>query len=139
MFSAKDLLASHQQAEDQQRAHQLYLALEKRRDKRKQADLDAGRLVRIRLDGDGEEPNVLLVPARVAAYVCQLLGPPQPTARHGVRYTFTTQGRLNAAYYPEQRAYLAIQALLAHARASVRREQRRQRSHPTFQPYPYAA
>lgn len=134
MLSAKDLLASHQQAEAQQRAHQQYIAREKRRDARKQADLDAGRLVRIRIDGDGEEPETALFPARVAAFICQVLGDPQPTARDGVRFTFSTQGRMNAAYYPEQRAYRAMLALLAHARASVRREQRRYRACPATKP-----
>ena len=134
MLSAKDLLASHQQAEDQLRAHQLYLALEKRRDKRKQADLDAGRLVRIRIDQKGEEPETGLYPARVAAFVCRVLGDSQPTARDGVRFTLTTQGRLNAAYYPEQRAYQAILALLAHARSVVRRQQRRYLACPATKP-----
>jgi hypothetical protein len=139
MFSAKDLLTTYHQAEQRQRAEQQYLALEKRRDKRKQADLDAGRLVRIRIDQDGEEPNVLLIPARVAAFVCRVLGAPAATRRDAVRFTFTTQGRLNAAYYPEREAYLATRALIAHARASVKKEQRRQRTHPTFQPHPHAA
>jgi len=139
MLSAKDLLTTHHQAEQRQRAEQNYIALEKRRDKRKQADLDAGRLVRIRIDQDGEEPNVLLIPARVAAFICRVLGDSQPTARNGVRFTLTTQGRLSAAYYPEQRAYLATRALIAHARAVVKKEQRRQRTHPTFQPRPHAA
>jgi len=134
MLSAKDLLASHQQAEADQRAHQQYIALEKRRDKRKQADLDAGRLVRVRIDGDGEEPNVVLVPARVAAFVCRALGDSQPTARDGVRFTLTTQGRMNAAYYPEQRACQAMLALLAHARAVTKKEQRRYRACPATKP-----
>lgn len=127
MLSAKDLLTTYHQAEQSQRAEQQYIALEKRRDKRKQADLDAGRLVRIRIDQDGEEPNVALFPARVAAYACRVLGEPQPTARNGVRFTFTTMGRLHAAYYPEREAYLATRALIAHARAVVKKERRRRR------------
>lgn len=134
MLSAKDLLTTYHQAEQSQRAEQQYISLQKRRDKRKQADLDAGRLVRIRIDQDGEEPNTGLYPARVAAYACQVLGESQATARNTVRFTLTTQGRLHAAYYPEQRAYLATMALIAHARAVVKKEQRRQRTHPTFQP-----
>lgn len=139
MLSAKDLLTTYHQAEQRQRAEQQYLALEKRRDKRKQADLDAGRLVRIRIDQDGEEPNVLLVPARVAAFVCRVLGEPTATRRDAVRFTLTTQGRQSAAYYPMREAYLATRALIAHARAVVKQEQRRQRTHPTFQPHPHAA
>ena len=134
MRSAKDLLAAHQHADAQQRAHQQYLALEKRRDKRKQADLDAGRLVRIRIDQKGEESETGLYPARVAAFICQVLGNSQPTARDAVRFTLTTQGRLNAAYYPEQRAYRAILALLAHARAVTKKEQRRYRACPATKP-----
>lgn len=134
MLSAKDLLTAHHQAEQRQRAEQQYLALEKRRDQRKQADLDAGRLVRIRIDGDGEEPNVLLVPARVAAFVCRVLGEPTATRRNATRFTLTTQGRQSAAYYPEREAYLATRALIAHARAVVKKERRRQRTRPTFQP-----
>ncbi len=134
MLSAKDLLASHQHAEDQQRAHQQYIALEKRRDKRKQADLDAGRLVRIRTEHPGEEPIVALYPARVAAYACRLLGTAQSTARGGVRVVLTTQGRMNAAYYPESQVDLAILALLAHARADARRQQRRYRACPATKP-----
>lgn len=134
MLSAKDLLDSHQQAEAQQRAHQLYLALEKRRDKRKQADLDAGRLVRIRLEHPGEEPIVALYPARVAAYACQLLGTAQRTARGGTRVVLTTQGRMNAAYYPQAQVDLAVLALLAHARADARRQQRRYRACPATKP-----
>ncbi|TVT40653.1 hypothetical protein FNT36_14385 [Hymenobacter setariae] len=125
MLSAKDLLTTYHQAEHQQRAEQQYLALEKRRDRRKQADLDAGRLVRICIDQDGEEPNTGLFPARVAAFVCRVLGDAQPTARDCVRFTLTTQGRLHAAYYPERRAYQAILALLAHARAVTKVERRR--------------
>ncbi|MBJ6141781.1 hypothetical protein [Hymenobacter sp. BT559] len=134
MLSAKDLLTSHYQAEHQQRAEQQRLALEKRRDTRKQADLDAGRLVRIRIDQDGEEPNTGLFPARVAAFVCRVLGDAQPTARNGVRFTLTTQGRMNAAYYHERRAYQAILALLAHARAVTKAERRRRRALPATQP-----
>jgi hypothetical protein len=134
MLSAKDLLASYQQADAQQRAHQLYLALEKRRDKRKQADLDAGRLVRIRLEHPGEEPIVALYPARVAAYACQLLGTAQHTARGGARVVLTTQGRMNAAYYPQAQVDLAVLALLAHARADARRQQRRYRACPATKP-----
>jgi hypothetical protein len=134
MLATQDLLASHQHAEDQQRAHQQYIALEKRRDKRKQADLDAGRLVRIRFEQAGEEPETGLYPARVAAFVCRALGDAQPTVRDGVRFSLTTQGRLHAAYYPEQRAYLAILALLAHARAVVRRQERRYRACPATRP-----
>lgn len=125
MFSSKALLTSYHQAEQSQRAEQQNIALEKRRDRRKQADLDAGRLVRIRIDQDGEEPNTGLFPARVAAFVCRVLGESQPTARDGVRFTLTTQGRTHAAYYPEQRAYQAILALLAYARAVTKAERRR--------------
>ena len=125
MLSTKDLLTTYHQAEQSQRAEQQYIALEKRRDKRKQADLDAGRLVRIRIDQDGEEPNTGLYPTRVAAFVCRVLGESQPTARNGVRFTLTTMGRLNAAYYPEQRAYRATLALIAHARAVIKKERRR--------------
>lgn len=125
MLSAKDLLTTYHQAEHQQRAEQQRLALEKRRDARKQAAIDAGRLVRIRIDQDGEEANTLLTPARVAAFVCRVLGDDQPTARDGVRFTLTTQGRQHAAYYPEQRAYRAILALLAYARAVTKAECRR--------------
>lgn len=134
MVSTQGLLASHQQAEAQQRAHQQYLAREKRRDQRKQADLDAGRLVRIRLEHPGEEPLVALYPARVAAYACQLLGTAQPTARGGVRVVLTTQGRLNAAYYPQAQVDLAVLALLAHVRADARRQQRRYRACPASKP-----
>lgn len=139
MPSAKDLLTTYHQAEQRQRAEQQYIALEKRRDKRKQADLDAGRLVRIRLEHPGEEPITALYPARIAAYACRLLGTALPSARGGVRVVLTTQQRQNAAYYPEAQVDLAVLALLAHARASVKREQRRQRTHPTFQPHPHAA
>lgn len=136
-FSA--LTAAHAQAEQQQRSHQQYIALEKRRDKRKQVDLDAGRLVRIRIDEDGAEPSVLLVPARVAAYVCRVLGEPTATRRNATRFTLTTQGRQRAAYYPERAAYLATLAVIAYARATVKKEQRRQRTHPTFQSHLHAA
>lgn len=139
MLSAKDLLASHQQAEAQQRAYQLYLALEKRRDARKQANLDAGRLVRIRIEHPGEEPIVALYPARVAAYACCLLGTALPSARGGARVVLSSQGRMNAAYYPQAQVDLAVLALLAHARADAHRQRRRQRTHPTFQPHPHAA
>lgn len=139
MLSAKDLLASHQQAEAQQRAQQQHLALEKRRDKRKQADLDAGRLVRIRIEHPGEEPIVALYPARVAAYACRLLGTALLSARGGVRVVLTSQSRMNAAYYPQYHVDLAVLALLAHARADARQQRRRYRSHSTFQPHPHAA
>jgi len=134
MLSAKDLLTSHQQAEDQQRAHQQYIALEKRRDKRKQADLDAGRLVRIRIEHPGEEPIVALYPARVAAYVCRLLGTALPSARGGARVVLTTQGRMNAAYYPQYQVDLTVLALRAHARAVVRQQLRRYRACPATRP-----
>ena len=134
MLSAKDLLTDYQQAEQRQRAEQNYISLEKRRDKRKQADLDAGRLVRIRLDCPGDEPNVALYPARVAAYACRLLGPALPSAKGGVRVVLTSQGRLSAAYYPEYQVYLAILALRAHARTVVRRQLRRYRACPATKP-----
>jgi hypothetical protein len=134
MLATQHLLASHQHAEDRQRAQQQYLALEKRRDKRKQADLDAGRLVRIRLEHAGEEPIVALYPARVAAYACQLLGTAQPTARGGARVVLTTQGRLNAAYYPQAQVDRAVLALLAHARADARRQRRRYLACPATKP-----
>jgi hypothetical protein len=132
--SFSDLTAAHAQAEQQQRAHQQYIALEKKRDRRKQADLDAGRLVRIRFDLAGEEPETGLYPARVAAFVCRVLGESQSTARDGVRFTLTTQGRMHAAYYPDKRAYRAMLALLAHARADARRQRRRYRAFPATQP-----
>jgi hypothetical protein len=125
MLSAKDLLTSHYRAEQHQRAEQQYLALEKRRDARKQTDLDAGRLVRIKLEYPGEEPITGLYPPRVAAFVCRVLGEPQGTARKGVRVTLTTQGRMHAAYYSEVSAGLATMALLAHARAVTKAERRR--------------
>lgn len=127
MLSAKDLLSAHQQAEQQQRAEQQYIALEKRRDKRKQADLDVGRLVRIRIEYPGEDPITALYPARVAAFACRCLGTALPAARGGVRVVLTTQLRQNAAYYPEAQVDLAVLALLAHARADARRQCRRQR------------
>jgi hypothetical protein len=127
MLSTKDLLTTYHQAEQSQCAEQQYISLEKRRDNRKQADLDAGRLVRIRIDQAGEDPNTGLYPARVAAFICRVLGESQPTARDGVRFTLTTQGRMHAAYYPEQRAYRAILALLAHARAVTKAERRRRK------------
>jgi hypothetical protein len=127
MFSAKDLLTSYQHADHQQHAAQASLLLDAKRDKRKQADLDAGRLVRIRIDQAGDEPDTGLYPARVAAFLCRVLGDPQSTARDGVRFTLTTQGRMHAAYYPEQRAYRAILALLAHARAVTKAERRRRK------------
>jgi hypothetical protein len=127
MLSAKDLLTSYQHADQQQHAAQASLLLDAKRDKRKQADLDAGRLVRIRIDQAGDKPDTGLYPARVAAFLCRVLGDPQSTARDGVRFTLTTQGRMHAAYYPEQRAYRAILALLAHARAVTKAERRRRK------------
>lgn len=126
MLSAKDLLTAHHQAEQSQRAEQQRLALEKRRDIRKQADLDAGRLVRIRFDHPGEEPQTALYPPRVAAFICKVLGATQRSARDCVRWSFTTQGRQHTAYYLEDKADLAVLALLAHARADARRQRRRQ-------------
>jgi hypothetical protein len=128
MLSAKDLLTSHYQAEQSQRAEQQYISLEKRRDKRKQADLDAGRLVRIRIEYPGEDAIVALWPARVAAYACRILGTALPSARGGVRVVLTTQQRMNAAYYPQAQVDRAVLALLAHARADARRQRRRQRA-----------
>lgn len=125
MLSAKDLLTSYQHADQRQHTAQANLLLAAKRDKPKQADLDAGRLVRIRIDQDGEEPNTGLFPARVAAFVCRVLSDSQPTARDGVRFTLTTQGRTHAAYYPERRAYQATLALIAHARSVVKTERRR--------------
>lgn len=127
MLSAKDLLTTYHQAEQSQRAEQQYIALEKRRDKRKQADLDAGRLIRIRIEHPGEEPIIALWPARVAAFACRILGTALPSARGGVRVVLTTQQRMNAAYYPQAQVDLAVLALLAHARADARRQRRRQR------------
>jgi hypothetical protein len=128
MLSAKDFLASYQHADQHQHAEQARLLTDAKRDKRKQADLDAGRLVRIRLDYPGEEPTIGLFPPRVAAFICKVLGEPQRTARDGVRFTLTTQGRMQAAYYPEVPAGRATMALLAHARAVTKAERRRRRS-----------
>jgi hypothetical protein len=132
IFSA--LTAAHTQAEQQQRAHQQYFALEKQRDRRKQADLDAGRLVRFRIEHPGEEPIVALFPARVAAYACRILGTALPSARGGVRVVLTTQQRMNAAYYASYQVDLTVLALLAHARADARRQRRRYRALPAIQP-----
>jgi hypothetical protein len=131
-FSA--LTAAHAQSEQQHRAHQQYFAQEKQRDRRKQADLDAGRLVRIRIEHPGEEPTVALFPARVAAYACRILGTALPSARGGVRVVLTTQQRMSAAYYASYQVDMTVLALLAHARADVRRLRRRYRAFPLTQP-----
>jgi hypothetical protein len=133
MLSAKSLLTTHAQAEHQQHAEQANLLRLRRLDKHKEVELAADRLVRIKLEYPKKEPIVLLVPARVAAYVCRVLGTPPPTARKGVRITLTSRGQLSAHYYCEQSAGLATLALRAHAKAVVKAEQRRARSVAAYQ------
>ena len=123
MLSAKDLLATHPLLDQQHLTEQARLMRLRHLDKYKAAELAAGRLVRIRIEVPNDEPHILLVPARVAAYVCQIVGP--ATAK-GIRVTLSTKGSTSSALYPVKKIYPATLALISHSRAVVKRECRRE-------------
>jgi hypothetical protein len=114
MLSVKDILTSSQRADHEQATMQRVLLMQGKQKKREAADIAAGRLVRIAFHPNGALAATGLYPARVAAFVCKVLG--QPINR-GIRFVITTQGSQHSATYDTKKAELAVLALLSRARA----------------------
>jgi hypothetical protein len=110
----QSLLAPYHLASQEQATLQTILLVQAKQKKREADDLAAGRLVRIAFHPNGAPVATGLYPARVAAFVCKVLG--QPISR-GIRFVITTQGSQHSAAYDTKKAELAVLALLCRARA----------------------
>ena len=118
MLSAKDLLTSYQHADQHQHTEQAYLLIRNKQKKLAAADLAAGRTVKITFYAPGHT-HTDIYPARVAAFICKVLGQALPTSK-GVCFALSSQGRLSQCYYATDRAQLAITALMSHTRARLK-------------------
>jgi hypothetical protein len=118
MLSAKDLLTPYHHAAHEQVTLQAVVLMQANQKKRETADLAAGRLVRISFF-DGTTTHTDVYPARVAAFICKVLGPAVGPSK-GVRFTITSQGRMNQSHYAHKQAGLAVAALICRKRAEFK-------------------
>ena len=88
------------------------------------AEVAAGRLVAIRCTTPDGAESYGLYPARVAAYVHQLLGAPTLPC-DGLPVEVSTQGRADTQYYALEAWVAAMLALRAYMMATLRHNKRR--------------
>jgi len=105
-------------------AQQLAVVLRAKRILHEAAEMAAGRLVAVRYTTPDGAESYGLYPARVAAYVRQLLGVPTLPG-DGLAVSFSQQGRTDAEHFAPEALYNALLALHAHQLAARRHTLRR--------------